>query len=103
MRGETVLSPGLAARTLREFAQAAPTTAAPARGGLTVLSPRQAEILSLLAAGLTYKEIAQRESMAERTVRYHVGQIIDLLHVNSRREAIDLARQYGLDKLPPRA
>lgn len=97
MRGETVLSPELAARALREFAQAASATPAPA--GLTALSPRQVKILSLLAAGLTYKEIAQRESMAERTVRYHVGQIIDLLQVNSRREAIALAIRYGLDKL----
>lgn len=91
MAGEVVLSPGLAAHTLQAFARQ--STPAP---GLPNLSPRQVEILSLLAAGLTYKEIAQREDLAERTVRYHVGQIVELLQVNGRREAIALARQYGL-------
>ncbi|MGB5058723.1 MAG: response regulator [Candidatus Promineifilaceae bacterium] len=91
MRGEVVLSPMLAAHTLQEFARQ--STPVP---GLPSLSPRQVGILSLLADGLTYKEIAQREGIAERTVRYHVGQIIELLQVNGRREAIALARQYGL-------
>lgn len=91
IRGEVVLSPMLAADTLQEFARRSTPTP-----GLPSLSPRQAGILSLLADGLTYKEIAQREDIAERTVRYHVGQIIELLQVNGRREAISLARQYGL-------
>jgi DNA-binding NarL/FixJ family response regulator/signal transduction histidine kinase len=94
MRGETVISSGLAAQALHEFArQAAPSPDMP------MLSSRQAEILNLLADGLTYKEIARREAISERTVRYHVGQIVELLQVNGRREAIALARQYGIDKL----
>jgi DNA-binding NarL/FixJ family response regulator/signal transduction histidine kinase len=93
MQGETVISAGLANQALHEFArQATPTPELPA------LSPRQLEILSQLAAGLTYKEIAEREAITERTVRYHVGEIITLLQVKNRREAIALARQYGLDK-----
>jgi DNA-binding NarL/FixJ family response regulator len=91
MHGETVISSGLATQALHEFAHRATQPA-----NLNTLSPQQIAILSLLADGLTYKEIALRLALAESTIRYHVGQIIDLLQVNNRREAIALARQYGL-------
>ncbi len=81
-RGETPLAPGLAARVLTEFSRAA---SAAENGELTT---RQWEILNLAAAGYTYKEIAVKLNVAESTVKYHMGQILTRLQLNSRAEAI---------------
>jgi PAS domain S-box-containing protein len=94
MRGELALSPGLAVRVLDEFAR--PTSARSdsrpsSADSLAVLTDRQREILELAARGLTYKEIGATLSLSQSTVKYHMGQIIEQLHVNSRREAVTLA------------
>lgn len=94
MRGELVLSPGLAARVLIEFARPGIPrldTRPSAATSLAALTDRQREILELAARGLTYKEIGATLSLSQSTVKYHMGQIIDSLHVNSRRDAVSLA------------
>ncbi len=52
------------------------------------LSPREAEILRLLADGYLYKEIADALSIGNETVRTHVRHIYDKLHVRTRTEAV---------------
>ncbi len=83
MQGEAALAPGMAERLMAEFAQ-------PAGPDLpeNPLSPRQWEILHLVAEGLIYKEIALRLHLSESTIKYHMGQILEKLHVQNRAEAI---------------
>lgn len=49
-----------------------------------------------MAQGLVYKEGARTLSISEATVKYHMGQIVERLHVKNRAEAIAVARQRGL-------
>lgn len=64
------------------------------------LTPREQEVLQLLAAGLQNKEIARRLSIALPTVKNHVHKILDKLEVERRREAIQLAYEGGLVEDP---
>jgi DNA-binding NarL/FixJ family response regulator len=58
---------------------------------LNLLSMREGEILSQLAQGLLYKEIADRLSISTGTVRQHIHRIYEKLHVQNRTEAINKA------------
>ena len=62
-------------------------------GNLEVLSPRENEVLQYLAKGLLYKEIADKLSISPSTVRQHIHNIYDKLHVQNRAEAIN--KVYG--------
>jgi DNA-binding NarL/FixJ family response regulator len=81
---ETVLRGGLA------FAACAHA------GPMPVLTPRQAEILALLAEGHANKEIRHRLGIAERTVRAHLTELFHLLGANSRMQAVIRGRELGL-------
>ncbi|MBN8991424.1 MAG: response regulator transcription factor [Rhizobiales bacterium] len=63
---------------------------------LPVLTPRQAEVLALLAAGLGNKEIRHQLGIAERTVRAHLTELFHLLGVHSRMQAVIRGRELGL-------
>jgi DNA-binding NarL/FixJ family response regulator len=65
---------------------------APARND-AVLSPREKEILQLVAKGLLYKEIADQLGISFHTVRQHIGTIYEKLHVHNKTEAIN--KVYG--------
>ncbi len=60
------------------------------------LTERQAEVLALLAEGLTNAEIADRLIVSVRTVDHHVAAILARLGVESRRQAVEIARKFGL-------
>ncbi|HYE53597.1 MAG TPA: response regulator transcription factor [Chitinophagaceae bacterium] len=62
-------------------------------GVLEALSPRENEVLQFLAKGLLYKEIADKLSISPSTVRQHIHNIYDKLHVQNRAEAIN--KVYG--------
>lgn len=66
------------------------------RGEAEGLTPREAEVLGLLAEGLSNKGIAQRLSVSERTAKFHVESILGKLGAESRSEAIVLAARRGL-------
>jgi len=53
-------------------------------------------VLTLVAQGLTYKEVGSRLFLSERTIKYHMGEIVGRLHLESRAEAIEYARRAGL-------
>ena len=94
MRGETVLSPKLAAQMLSDLAQS-PEDAQPAHtipANKIVLTNRQKEVLELVVAGHTNKEIASQLSLTESTVKHHVSQILHRYQLKSR---------YELGLLPP--
>jgi DNA-binding CsgD family transcriptional regulator len=64
------------------------------------LTPRQVEVLSLLAAGLTSKEIGNRMKLSTRTVEMHVGRLLERMNCRTRPEAVSLAQSRGWLKLP---
>jgi NarL family two-component system response regulator YdfI len=60
------------------------------------LSPRESEVLNLLAAGLGNKEIAARLNISDHTVKFHVTSIFNKLNVSSRAEAVAVGIRRGL-------
>lgn len=68
------------------------------------LTPRETEVLGLIAAGMRNKEIAQELSITISTVKNHVHKILDKLHADRRRGAVSAACERGLlpDPLPTR-
>jgi two-component system NarL family response regulator len=95
-RGESPLSPGLAARIMAEFARRDRETAPRNAGIESSLSERQQEILSLVAQGWTYKAIAQTLNLTEAGIKYHMGEITRRMHLQNRSQAIARA-----NRLPP--
>ena len=96
-QGEVALSPGLAARILQHFGQQA--SAVPAAEDRTQSEPltgREVEVLTLVAQELTYKEIGARLHLSERTIKYHMGEMVARLHVENRAQVIEVARRAGL-------
>jgi len=86
--GQVQLSPKVAARLFKEIR--APDTLREA------LSPRECEVLRLLAGGLTNKEMAQRLEVGEKTIKTHVSRILGKLGVQSRTQAALYASRIGL-------
>jgi PAS domain S-box-containing protein len=105
MRGETALSPTLASRVLSAFASTPPPLMPPPEGGLRevteeppVLTTRQHEVLKLVAGGASNQEIADTLYITERTVKFHIGQILERLQLRNRYELAHYAQQQGLRK-----
>lgn len=93
-QGEAPLSPGLAAKVLREFN--GEEALGEEEEGNEVLTQRQMEVLSLVARGKTYKEVAESLFVTERTVKYHMGKILEKLHLKNRAQVIAYASHRGL-------
>lgn len=87
-RGEAEFSAEMANQLLEMFAQKS--------SQMAELTERQAEILRLVAHGLTYREIGDRLYLTERTVKYHMGEILSRLHLKGRQEAEEYAKRRGL-------
>ncbi len=68
-------------------------------GEVPTVTPRELEVLGLLAQGLQNKEIAAQLGIAERTVKFHVGSILNKLEAGNRTEAVTMAVQRGLIEL----
>ena len=81
--GDAVFSPRLAGFVLDAFATDVPTSADPE---LDQLSPREREVLRLLARGYRYKEIASKLSISIKTVETHVSAVLRKLQLSSRHE-----------------
>ncbi|WP_262406151.1 response regulator transcription factor [Protaetiibacter sp. SSC-01] len=94
--GGVIFGAALAGRVAEFFARAsAPASATP----FPQLTPREREILDLIAAGRTNPQIAQILFLSPKTVRNHVSMIFTKLHVDDRGEAVVMAREAGLGKL----
>ncbi len=97
--GDAVLSPRITRRLLDLHAAqlAASSSTSPARrGGADNLTPRETEVLRLVADGLTNAEIAERLVVAEATVKTHVGSILAKLGLRNRVQAVIYAYDVGL-------
>jgi DNA-binding NarL/FixJ family response regulator len=66
------------------------------QAGLRALTPRELEVLGLLAEGCSNQEIARRLAITERTARTHVSNLLGKLHLGSRTQAALLAQQEGV-------
>jgi len=104
-QGTPPFSPGLASRLLSEFAKlssaeelsSGPTSRPKDREQpANKLTERQTEVLRLVAQGLTYREVGERLSLSERTVRFHMTEIISRLHLQNRNQVLAYAGQLGL-------
>jgi two-component system NarL family response regulator len=106
-QGVPPFSPGLAERLLREFARLSDEKASTDENGVKrgkgeaekeLLTERQKEVLKLVAVGFTYKEVGARLSLSEVTVRYHMSEIMEHLHLEHRSQVIAYAANHGLIK-----
>lgn len=97
-RGEAAISRRMAARILEEFARLErQAEILEPDGGL---SPREVEVLELVALRLSNKEIAARLSISEHTVKNHLKNILAKLQLSSRRQAAAYAVAHGLIPAP---
>jgi DNA-binding NarL/FixJ family response regulator len=93
LRGESLLNAEVATRLLRRLAE---ETARPHEAPLAQLTPREVEVLRLLAQGLTNREIAARLIVSVGTVKVHVERILAKLGVSDRTQAAVRAVTLGL-------
>ena len=91
-RGETYLSPAVSKRVVDEYV----TRIGNATDPLAALTPRQREILQLVAEGQTNKEIAQRLGLSHRTVEVHRNQLMKRLAVHDVAGLVRFAVRVGL-------
>lgn len=98
-RGEAAMPRGLATKILADLVRQGdpkePVDSA-AIDRAWELSARQLEVLTMVAHGMTYKEVGSALSLAESTVKFHMGQILEHLHLKNRAEAVALARRAGV-------
>lgn len=100
-KDEVPLSPGLATRILREFrnqsdSEALSSKPASEKRNSGELSDRQLEVLELVARGMTYKEVGEVLGLSERTVKYHMERIIELLNFENKSQVIAYAARKGI-------
>ncbi|MFJ4878405.1 response regulator [Streptomyces sp. NPDC088745] len=94
--GSAMLHPSAARRLIDRYHHTHHPRAASARRRVDRLTPREKDVLALLAEGDTNAEIAQGLGMRESTVKAHVSRILTALHVTNRVQAALLARDAGL-------
>ena len=93
--GESLLGPTIAQKVVRQFS-AVPKAQTPLYDDLT---PRELEVLKLIAEGLANREIAEELTISEKTVKNHINNIFSKLHINDRSQAILYAIRKGLAKV----
>ncbi|HOH89414.1 MAG TPA: response regulator transcription factor [Bacillota bacterium] len=91
-KGEASFHPELAAKLLKEF-RSRDTGKTMQNEELTM---RQLEVLELVAKGIIYKEVGEKLGLSERTVKYHMGKILEQLHLANRAQVIAYAARIGL-------
>lgn len=91
-RGETYLSPAVSKQVVDDYVSRTGSVATP----LEALTPRQREILQLVAEGQTSKEIAQRLNLSHRTVEVHRNQLMKRLGVHDVAGLVRFAIRVGL-------
>ena len=92
--GEALLSPSITRRLIADYARRPPASEQPA--ALVELTPRELEVLRLLARGLSNGEIASELVLGEATVKTHVARIFQKLNLHDRAQAVVLAYETGL-------
>ena len=92
----SIATEALPAANAATIASAAPFTRDDVRVATLGITPRELEMLELVAAGLSNKEIAAREFVSENTVKTHLSRVFDKLGAKRRTQAVQLAKQMRL-------
>jgi DNA-binding NarL/FixJ family response regulator len=92
-RGDATLAPAVTRRLVQHYASRPRPGAFPA---LATLTPRELEVLRLLAAGGSNADLGDRLALSEATVKTHVGHVLDKLGVRDRVQAVIYAYESGL-------
>ncbi|RFU86207.1 DNA-binding response regulator [Streptomyces triticagri] len=94
--GEALLAPSVTRRLIADFAKqrTAPRKATSLR--LNGLTPRETEVLELIARGLSNQEIAETLVLAEQTVKTHIGRVLAKLDLRDRAQIVIFAYESGL-------
>ena len=88
MQGETVITPSMASKLLNEFNALAKRAEQKQQVPAPVLTARELEVLKHVAKGMSNREIADDLYISENTVKNHVRNILEKLHLHSRMEAV---------------
>ncbi|MFD6735941.1 response regulator [Micromonospora aurantiaca] len=93
--GEALLAPTVTKRFIADFAKTRPARR-DRSPRLKSLTPREIEVLELIARGLSNQEIAQKLVLAEQTVKTHIGRVLAKLDLRDRAQAVIFAYESGL-------
>jgi DNA-binding NarL/FixJ family response regulator len=94
--GDALLAPAVTRRLITEFARLRPRPDTPATARLAALTPRETQVLRLVAEGLSNPEIAARLVVTEETVKTHVSRVLSKLGLRDRTQAVVTAYESGL-------
>jgi len=101
-RGEPALTPLLASKLLQEFARPPRPAAEP--HDPDALTDREREVLELLVRGVTSnRKLAKHLGVSENTVKFHVRNILDKLHLHNRAQVVGFALRHGMVSPPGQA
>jgi DNA-binding NarL/FixJ family response regulator len=92
--GDGLIAPAITKRLIEQFARSAPPSTPPA--GLEELTPREVEVLTLIARGLSNDEIADELTVSHATVKTHVKRVLAKLRARDRAQAVVFAYEGGL-------
>lgn len=93
-KGYTQLGPGIVKKLLTQFSHPTPTQSLPVPSSLAELTPREKEVLQLIATGASNREIAHQLYISEGTVKNHVTNILNRLNLRDRTQAAIWANTY---------
>jgi len=94
--GEALLAPAVTRRLISEFARLRPRQDGAPAAALGTLTPRETQVLRLVAEGLSNPEIAARLVVTEETVKTHVSRMLSKLGLRDRTQAVVTAYESGL-------
>jgi DNA-binding NarL/FixJ family response regulator len=94
--GDALLAPAVTRAVIEEFARQPAATAPAPPPGIAELTPREQEVLDLLARGLSNSEICERLVISEATTKTHVARILQKLDLRGRVQAVIYAYESGL-------
>ncbi|ARV63007.1 DNA-binding response regulator [Nostocales cyanobacterium HT-58-2] len=93
-KGYTQLGPGIVKKLLNQFSHVTPTQSPSPPPSLAELTPREKEVLQLIAIGASNREIAQQLYISEGTVKNHVTNILNRLNLRDRTQAAIFANSF---------
>jgi DNA-binding NarL/FixJ family response regulator len=94
--GEALLAPSVTRRLIADFARRPPRSEVTQPAALAQLTPREAEVLALIARGMSNAEISAALVIAEQTTKTHVGRILMKLALRDRAQVVVFAYESGL-------
>jgi DNA-binding NarL/FixJ family response regulator len=94
--GDALLAPSITRRLVERYSGHQPSSLAQVSADLSALTPRELEVLGLIARGLSNAELAAELTLSEATVKTHVARILTKLQLRDRVQAVVLAYETGL-------